>query len=115
MDTRLETNRHTLARRELLALSHPQGFIVECVKGELWITAEGTAGDMIVSAGQSLRLYGVQRLFVSALQASVFVARPCCGEAPMQRIAERCVASLLDRISRWRHAPLTSYPAAQLR
>lgn len=107
--------RYTLARREVLALEHPRGFVVDCVEGELWITADGAAGDSIIRAGERLRLANSRRVVVSALRPTVIAARPCCGEIPVLRLASRCAAGIVDRIRRWRHVPLASYPVIRLR
>ncbi len=113
MDT--TPTRYTLARRELLALAHPQGFIVECVEGELWITAEGAAGDTVLHPGERMRFAGSPRVIVSALAPAVVAARPCCGEGAIRRLAAACAALLADRLRRWQHAPLASYPVIRLR
>ncbi|MBI2305674.1 MAG: DUF2917 domain-containing protein [Rhodocyclales bacterium] len=115
MNTNVTPTRHTLARRELLALEHARGFVVDCVAGELWITADGAAGDTILRAGERLRLAGSRRVVVSALRPAVVAARPCCGESPIREIAARCVAMVLDGIRRWQHAPLASYSVIRLR
>lgn len=108
------TERYTLARREPMAIEHASGFSIECVEGELWITAEGAAGDMILSAGQCLRLENRPKVVISALRPSVLIATPCCGETPIRRIASRCVAALSDRIDRWKHPALASYAVTRL-
>lgn len=113
MDT--TPTRHTLARRELLAFAHPRGFIVECVEGELWITAEGAAGDTILRPGERMRLAGSPHVVVSALAPAVVAARPCCGEGAIRQLAAACAALLADRLRRWQHAPLASYPVIRLR
>ena len=112
MNTKAE--RYTLARREPMALEHASGFYIECVEGEIWITAEGAAGDMILAAGQRLQLKKHPKVVISALRASVLVAAPCCGEAPIREIASRCVAALVDRIDRWKHPALASYTVTRL-
>ncbi|MFA7292551.1 MAG: DUF2917 domain-containing protein [Rhodocyclaceae bacterium] len=114
MSTTTESTRYTLGQRELMALEHPHGFALECVTGELWITAEGTAGDIILLAGQRLRLESTPKIVVSALRPSVVAAAPCCGTTPIRRIAARCAALLADRIERWRYPALASYAVTRL-
>ena len=114
MSDTLQTTRYTLANRELLALEHASGFVVECMEGALWITVEDGAGDTVLQAGERMALTGPSRIFVSALQDTRFSARPIAGEMPIRQIAARCAAVLLDRIARWRHPPLASYPPARL-
>jgi hypothetical protein len=104
-----------LARRALLALVDANGFELVCHEGELWVTADGLAGDVVLAPGERLTLRGHPRVVISALSAASFDARPCCGNTPVRRLASRCAGVLLDRITRWRHAPLASYPATLLR
>lgn len=115
MNANAPPTRYTLARRELLALEHARGFVVDCVEGELWITADGAAGDTLLRAGERLHLGGSPRVVISALRPAVVTARPCCGESPLRQLAARCAAAAADAIRRWRHAPLASYPVIRLR
>jgi hypothetical protein len=116
MPTKPPTTRYSLAKRELLALSHAQGVVVDCLDGEIWITADGEAGDLILGAGERARLAGSTHVIVSALRPSLVAAAPCVAAAsPVRRVAAHCVAALVDRIARWRHPPLTAYPATRLR
>lgn len=114
MNSQVKPTRYTLARRELMALEHPRGFAIECVEGELWITADGEAGDTILFAGQRLRLENRQKVVISALRPAVMTAAPCCGETPLREIGARCAALIADRIARWRHPALASYSATRL-
>lgn len=104
-----------LARRALLALADTHGFELVCHEGELWVTADGLAGDVVLAPGERLTLRGHPRIVISALSAARFDARSCCGNTPVRLLASRCAGVLLDRIARWRHAPLASYPATLLR
>lgn len=71
------STRHLLAHREILALTRPGGFTVECAAGELWITADGVAGDLLLRAGERVRLEGSPRIVVSALRpASIAATTP---------------------------------------
>ncbi|MCP5268919.1 MAG: DUF2917 domain-containing protein [Zoogloeaceae bacterium] len=115
MSATLQTSRYTLAHRDLLALEHASGLVVECIDGALWITVENGAGDTVLQAGERMELAAPARIFISALQDARFVARPVSGEVPIRQIATRCAAVLLDRIARWRHPPLASYSPARLR
>lgn len=115
MNANATPTRYTLARRELLTLEHTRGFVVDCLEGELWITADGAAGDYLLRAGERLRLAGSRRTVISALRPAVVAARPCCGENPIRRLATHCAAAIVDSIRRWQHAPLASYPVIRLR
>ncbi len=114
MSTQIKQKRYTLARRELMAFAHTRGFMIECAEGELWITAEGGAGDIILHAGERLRLEHHPKVVISALRPSVFTAAPCCSDTPLREIAARCAGLIADRIVRWRHPPLASYSATRI-
>jgi hypothetical protein len=114
MRTQIKQKRYTLARRELMALAHTHGFMIECAEGELWITAEGGAGDIILHAGECLQLENHPKVVISALRPSVFTAAPCSSETPLREIAARCAGLIADRIARWRHPPLASYSATRI-
>lgn len=115
MDPKTGTIRFELPRHALAAFADDRGFELVCHEGELWVTADGLAGDIILAAGERLALHGHPRVVVSALRHASFEATPCCGHSPVRRLADRCAGSLIDRIGRWRHAPLGSYPATLLR
>lgn len=115
MSTDPATTRIPLARRQLVGLADERGFTVDCLSGELWITADGLPGDHLLHAGEQLVLRGHPRVVVSALADADFRITPCCGSSPIGRLASRYVAALADRIRRWRHAPLAAYPVIRLR
>lgn len=104
-----------LARRALLALADARGFELACHEGELWVTADGLAGDIVLTPGERLTLRGHPRIIISALSAARFDAHPCAGSTPVGRLASHCAGAVLDRIARWRHVPLANYPATLLR
>lgn len=115
MRAHANTTRITLARREIVALSDSRGLIVDCVSGELWVTADGVAGDHILGPGDRLKLTAASRVFISALADSALQATPCCGTSPVRRLANACAAAVADSIRRWRHTPLAAYPVTHLR
>lgn len=114
MNTAIKPTRYPLAHRELMALEHPRGFVIECAEGELWITADGEAGDTILLPGRRLRLENSRKIVISALRPSVLAAAPCCGEVPLRAIAARCAALIAARIERWRHPSLASQSAMRV-
>jgi hypothetical protein len=114
MNTKTEPPRYPLNQRELMALEHPHGLTLECVTGELWITAEDIAGDIILLAGQCLRVERATKVVISALRPSVVAANPCCGRMPIRRITAVCAAAIAGRIERWRHPALASYAATRM-
>jgi len=115
MEDRPQATRHNLAQRELIALVDTRGFVVECVFGALWITADGVAGDHLLQAGEQISFPGHAQVVISALAPSVIRSRPCCGNHPVRLLAARCAAAMFDRIRRWQHLPLAAYPVTRLR
>ena len=115
MNAQTKTNRITLARREIVALADTRGFVVDCLSGELWVTADGVAGDHILRAGERLKLNATSRVFISALSDATLRAIPCCGTSPVRQLANACAAAVGDSIRRWRHTPLAVYPVTHIR
>lgn len=114
MATNTQETRRALARRELLALDRARGCLLTCQSGELWITRDGSAEDLILAAGQSWRVEGNSELVVSALRPALLVIAHPSAAAP--RIAPRQrTESVLALLRRWKHPPLASYPATLLR
>lgn len=99
------STRHLLAHREILTLTRPGGFVVECRAGELWITADGVASDLLLRPGECIRLEGSPRIVVSALRpASIAAATPIEAQPPRRH---GCAVAGM-RLPRWRakdHAP----------
>lgn len=59
---------------QIREVSRPLGVTVECLKGSVWVTIDGDSRDVILGAGQSLRLDRDRRTLIMALgQAHV-----CC-------------------------------------
>ncbi len=105
---------YRLARRELIALAPAQGLVIECIEGELWITADGSSGDILLAPGDRLTLDESPRVVISALRPARFSAAPRHGEIPARRIAAGCAARIADSIRRWRHRPMAAYPVRSL-
>ena len=59
-----------LERGALLPLHDSAGATVVCLEGELWITQEYDANDIVLRRGESLRLFCDGRSVVEALRAS---------------------------------------------
>lgn len=106
----VQETRYELAGGELLALEHLDRRELACRSGELWITVDGRAEDIILGAGQRWRAEDGAPVVVSALEDSVLAVTRSCEEAARGR-----AASLLARLLRWRHAPLSAMPATLLR
>jgi len=107
--------RIALDKRAIVAFTADRGLAIECVTGELWLTADGLPGDHLLGAGERLELHGRRQIVVSALQPSLLAATACHAESPVRRFAGACAALLADRLRRWRHPPLAGYPATRLR
>lgn len=115
MNTLTTPTRITLNARELMALDQASDVRIECLSGELWITTDGGAGDLILVAGDKIQLKETPRAFISALRSANFIATPCAGQSPVRQFATRCAAKFYDAYRRWQHAPLANYPALWLR
>ena len=115
MNTVTIPTRIQLAARELMALDNAEGARIECVSGELWVTTEGGAGDLIVAAGERLELKEAPRAFISALRSAQFVVTPADSRSPVRRLAARCAAKCYDLYRRWQHAPVAAMPVVWLR
>jgi hypothetical protein len=106
----VQETRYELADGELLALDRIGGRELACRSGELWITVDGRAEDIILGPGQRWLAEDRAPVVVSALKDSLLVVTCNCERAPRGR-AESLLAALL----RWRHAPLAAMPATLLR
>jgi hypothetical protein len=106
----VQETRYELADGELLAFDRIAGRELACRAGELWLTIDGRPEDIILGPGQGWRAADASTVVVSALKDSLLVVTRTCVHAPRGR-AEALLAALL----RWRHAPLASMPATQLR
>ncbi len=115
MNTLTTPTRITLERRELMALDNADGARIECLSGELWITMEGDAGDIVLAGGDTFTFSGTPRAFISALRPASFVATPSPAQMPLRRFAARCAARLYDAYRRWQHAPVAAMPVVWLR
>jgi hypothetical protein len=106
----VQETRFELADGELLALDRIKGRELACLSGELWITVDGRAEDIILGPGQRWQAEDQAPVVVSALKDSLLVATRRCERAARGR-AEGLLAQLL----RWRHAPLAAMSAALIR
>lgn len=112
----ITSTRIPLAARELIALKDIDGARIDCLSGELWITAEGSvAGDLILVAGEHLELQEVSTAFISALRGASFVVTPRQPGSAFRRCARICAARLYDFYRRWQHAPVAAMPVVWLR
>jgi quercetin dioxygenase-like cupin family protein len=83
-----------LERGGLLPLHDGAGATVVCVEGELWITQEHDGEDVLLSAGESLRLSRNGRTVVQALRGShVAVEAPPASGWPIALSPLRPVGS----------------------
>lgn len=106
----VQETRYELADGELLALDRMKGKELACRSGELWITVDGRAEDIILGAGQRWPAEVNAPLVVSALKDSLLVVTRTCTRAERGR-----AESLLSALLRWRYVPLASLPATLLR
>ena len=62
----------TLKAGTTLAVSHPRGQRIDCLRGSLWLTFDGEPRDVVLDAGQSHMAEGDSRLLVYGLEAAEF-------------------------------------------
>lgn len=61
---------HEIAKCETVTVMQPQGSIIECLNGSIWVTLDNDLRDVILEAGQSFLADSDQRLLVHALDES---------------------------------------------
>ena len=71
----------SLAHGEALALDGAHGSIVEAGAGLLWLTVEGEAGDVFLSAGQSHRIVGQGRVVIEGAARAPSMLRIRCPQS----------------------------------
>jgi len=63
-------NVHELAKNSTVAIFQPQGSVVECLEGCVWITLDGDVRDVVIAGGQSFRPDRSRRTLIHALESS---------------------------------------------
>lgn len=106
----VQETRFELADGELLALERIKGRELACRSGELWITVDGRAEDIILGPGQRWLADEHATVVVSALKDSLLAVTRTCMRAPGGR-----AESILTALLRWRHQPLAAMSATMLR
>jgi hypothetical protein len=77
MATITQETRIELSRRESLMLGNLRGQLVECRRGELWLTVDGEGRDVILGPGQRYAVTSSAPTVVTALRDSaVHLHRP---------------------------------------
>lgn len=69
-------SRMHLGRGELLRLYGAAGDTVACLGGSLWITRDGAPEDVVLSAGESMRIEGSGRVLVQAFEPARVAVGP---------------------------------------
>jgi hypothetical protein len=92
MNIELDNSTLALARDGLIALRDAQGTRVTCLSGALWITEDHEHSDIVLEAGESVRLRRQGLTLVMALQ-------PASLRLSEQR--ETLVERLTARLTRW--------------
>jgi hypothetical protein len=89
-ETRIELSRH-----ESLALGNLRGQLVECRRGELWLTVDGEGRDVILGPGQRYAVTSAAPAVVTALRdAMVHLHR--AAPRPSRLAALRAVLARLQ-------------------
>lgn len=57
-----------LARHQPQRIDQPQGVLVHCLRGTLWLTQDGDPRDIVLGAGQEHRIEHDAVTYLSALQ-----------------------------------------------
>lgn len=90
MRLHLENTELNLQENSPLGLVNGKGAIIRCIHGTAWLTVEGEAGDIFLSAGQSHQLKSNGLALVEGVgQATVRLEAAECG----------VLAALLQRLS----------------
>ena len=88
MNIDLDTSTLSLSRDGLIALRDAQGTTVTALSGALWITEDGAQRDVILEAGELMKLRRPGLTLIMALEPGSL------------RLSERRERSL-DRVGRW--------------
>lgn len=109
-ETRIE-----LDKRELIELDAREEYLLACESGELWITFDGRAEDVIIRAGQRISLRGDSGTAISALRPARLTLAPQNGRCLPRILPAAKAASRLARRLRWRFSLLAAIPITRLR
>lgn len=101
-----------LSRREALHLGDMEGCTLECTHGEIWLTRDGVQEDLILGAGQQVRIDDSRSVVVSATtDARVRMRRPAACVQGIPGASGRFAALL----NGWRWPLLTGMASTALR
>lgn len=104
-----------LDKRELLELDAREEYLLGCESGELWITFDGRAEDLIVRAGERISLRGDSGTAISALRPARLTLAPRNPRLQPRILPAAEAASRLARRLRWRFSLLAAIPVTRLR
>lgn len=97
-----------LAHGKALAIDGARGSIVEAGAGLLWLTVEGEAGDVFLSAGQSHRVAGEGRVVIEGAARAPSTVRIHCPQSflslrvrPILHQGLVCLLSVARRQREW--------------
>jgi len=110
----VQETRYELVDGELLALARLKGRELACRAGELWITVDGHAEDIILGPGQRWVAEDNAPVVVSALKDSLLIATRTYSQTPGTASRGRA-ESILTALLRWRHPGLAAIPSTLLR
>lgn len=111
MATITQETRFDLAKSELITLSEIPDHVLNCKRGELWITVDGDRRDIILAPGESWRIESRETVVITALKASTLNVAHCQAYAPRMAGARSLLVSLLQ----WEVPPLSSFPSPLIR
>ena len=110
----VQETRYELVDGELLALARLKGRELACRAGELWITVDGHAVDIILGPGQRWVAEDNAPVVVSALKDSLLIATRTCSQTSGTASRSRA-ESILMALLRWRHPGHAAIPSTLLR
>ncbi|MBI4984180.1 MAG: DUF2917 domain-containing protein [Rhodocyclales bacterium] len=111
MATITQETRFELAQRELVGIAKARGQTLRCDAGELWITVDGDAGDIILRSGEVWQIASNEEIVISALQASRLSVTHSQAFGSFADSARRMLFSLRS----WEFPPLAAFPVQLIR
>lgn len=111
MATITQEARFELSRRELVSVVGARGHTLRCDSGELWITLDGQASDLILLGGETCVIPTDAEVVISAFRASTLSVHRCHALGSLAGSARRLLCSLHNR----QFPPLAVFPVQLIR
>ena len=111
MATITQETRFDLLKHEAVTLSAAKGHVLICTSGELWITIDGDARDIILAAGENYRIDSNAPVVISAFKPATVNVQHLESFGPRVAGARSLLVSLLQ----WEFPPLAAFPSPLIR